>query len=114
MCTGRAGAVAEVARVELLRPRATRISQERSERHCLSGRVPEFADSQIVYLQHIDGDAGVLRTEIVDQHGYFCFKGVPSGIYRLWSIAEGIERYDRRGPLLEIGANCCGLCLDRR
>jgi hypothetical protein len=112
VCSGPAGSGVSVRGVALLRPRATALS-DADRLFCLSGSVPSAQPGQPVYLAHPQPGPPV-RTELVDQHGFFCFPEVGRGIFRLWSSDGTAEFHDRRGLLIEVGSNVAGLTLERR
>jgi len=89
---------ARFARLAFLRPRATTLARTD---FCVAGRIADFRRGETVHLGE--------RRETVDQRGWFCFPRTARGVYRLTSEA----RCDRRGPLVEVGADVFNLVLDR-
>ena len=77
LCSGPAGSGVGIRSVALLRPRATALS-EADRRFCLSGSVPSAHPGQPVFLADPEPHSPV-RTELVDQHGFFCFPELTSG-----------------------------------
>ena len=108
LCQGGEGAFVDFADVAFLRPRATSISQGCAG-YCLGGAVENFARDQLVHLR---SDAtGHSATQIVDQRGMFCFNRLPAGVYRVWTMGNRLECFDRRGPLIELTADTMDLRL---
>ncbi|MGI9170354.1 MAG: sulfotransferase family protein [Caulobacteraceae bacterium] len=115
ICAGEAGAWIDFAGPAFLRPRATALSSRPSPLHCLGGSIPAFSPGQIVQVRPAEGDGfGEPQSQTVDQRGFFCFEGLPVGVYRLSSTTEAGEVHDRRGPLVELAGDVTGLVLDRR
>lgn len=108
LCRGEQGAFVDFADVVFLRPRATSISQEDAG-YCLGGAVENFAPGQMVQL--CSDETGRSATQVVDQRGMFCFNRLPLGIYRVWTVGNRGEVFDRRGPLVELGADTMDLRL---
>ncbi len=112
ICAGPEGSGFDVTEVRLLRPRATALPTDRG--YCVVGSVPQSEADQTVHLKPLWRNGAATRTVQCDQRGHFCFHTIPSGLYRLWTGADGAVSYDRRGPVIEVGPDVCHLVLDRK
>lgn len=114
LCAGAIGSGLDIDSVEFLRPRTRAHDGTAKRRWCLGGNLPKFETGATVTAA-AQGDDGVPPlVATVDQCGYFCFGLVPGGVYKVWSSLGGREIHDRRGALVEVGANLMTLVLDRR
>jgi len=106
---GAPGAGIGLRDMAFLRPRATGSGGGAC---CVTGVVPGFLPRQSVHLVAI-ADSGISRTESVDQRGFFCFDRLPPGPYRIWTLRDGAEICDRRGPVVLVSSNLTDLRLAR-
>jgi hypothetical protein len=114
MCRGGSGRGIDIGQMVLLRPRAYSEDAGKRTDFVVCGRVEPFEAKQLVHLAPADAPvARQPRSVDVDQRGYFCIPAVPAGLYRLWSKLGGAVMYDRRGPLVDVGANVADLLLCR-
>ncbi len=114
LCAGPAGSSVSIDNVEFLRPRTLARGEESNPGWCLGGHLPDFEPGATVQAAAVGATGVPPLTATVDQLGYFCFGLAPGGIYKVWSSSAAGEAYDRRGPLVEVGANFMGLVLKRR
>jgi hypothetical protein len=114
LCARGAGVGVDFADIALLRARATGLSGRPEPLFCLGGFVPSFVSGQEVHVAPANDLSHGGSSETVDQRGFFCFSGLPRGIYRVWSDRGVTRLVDRRGPLVEVNANVAQLVLDRQ
>ena len=103
----------DIAAVRFLRPRTIARSQGVRRGFCLGGRVTPFVRGEPVYAQALDVTHQARRSVSVDQRGLFCFEATPPGVYRVWAQTQQGILHNRRGPLVEVGADTMILRLDR-
>ncbi|MDF8332089.1 hypothetical protein [Novosphingobium cyanobacteriorum] len=109
IATGAPGAVVRFADMALLRPQS-RTTVGRAPGWVVVGSLGARWKDCVVRLHPVDGAA---QEALPDQNGWFCFTGVPDGIYRLCAVGPTGERVDRRGALIEVGRDVFDLLLDR-
>ncbi|MBA3811053.1 MAG: hypothetical protein H0X27_05295 [Caulobacteraceae bacterium] len=114
VCAGAPGSGVGIDRVEFLRPRMRAHQEGREPRWCLGGRLPIFETGATVEAAALGPNEIPIHTAVVDQRGYFCFGLVSAGVYKIWARSGKDELHDRRGPLIEVGADLMSLVLDRR
>ena len=86
---------------------------EGSAGFCLGGRLPSFGGGQSVKALRPDLKGGSIREATVDQRGWFIFERSERGVYAIWAEQDGTIVNDRRGRLVEVGADTMTLVLDR-
>lgn len=111
LACGEAGQGVDIGGVTFLRPRAN-TPRSGQDAFCLGGYVRNFEPAMTISAVSRDQPDSRAITQSLDQRGHFCFDRLTPGVYKVWSNkASGAERHDRRGLLVEVGADTTNLVL---
>lgn len=110
VCEGRPGSAIDVRKIAFLRPRTFSRARTVKLRFTASGCVPDSGGGELVYAI---SRSNVASKTMTDQRGFFTFRELSRGVYRMWAETPGGSLCDRRGPQVEISNDVVGLVLNR-